>query len=466
MDMEDDQPQDMDMGPSGLTCGVWIPQGACKQMPEKYQATEEELARARNKAAMLAAEAEVEKEEQGMGSDEEEVDPGEEPLPEAEEVPEMDDDDDDEDDGADIDGYDGPTLDVPVQGVDGVQNIESDDESEINDLQIKPDDCVFLCTHQRRSGQSTLEVYIYDDDRENIYLHHDMMLPAIPLSVSWSRVGRKAGEVVEDGSFAAVSTFLPFIEVWDLDVTDQPDPSVTLGGCKRESDNYRSKTLTPGMLKKSSHTDAVLCTKWNTSVGKVLASGSADCTVKLWDLGTGENLLTSKHHEAPVQTMEWLKQSPQSLLTGSFDQTVQVLDCRTQKVQGKVRLGAAPESVVLSPFDESKAWITTDNGELRHYDLRSPKNHVWKVQAHQGEAGGLAVNPSVEGLIATAGSDKQIKLWDVRSDPSLIVSRDLQQGRVFSLQFSADKPTYLLASGDSGKPLVYCVTDDVQSAFT
>ena len=237
-------------------------------MPEKYQATEQEMARARNKAAMLAAEAEVQDAEMENDPEGEEdiLDDGARHHVEGAEL-EMDEEDEEEED--DDDDYDGPTLDMPTQGVDGVQNIESDDESEINDLQIKPEDCVFLCTHQRQTGLSSLEVYVYDDERENIYLHHDITLPAIPLCVSWSRHGRKGSEAIEQGSFASVSTFLPFIEVWDLDVTDSPDPCVTLGGCKTASDNYRAKTLSPNMLKKSSHKDAVLCTRyvWRHGVG-------------------------------------------------------------------------------------------------------------------------------------------------------------------------------------------------------
>ena len=210
--------------------------------------------------AMLAAEAE----DGGDVEDAEECEEFEENEVDGEEAPGAGDNgDDDDDDDADDGEYDGPTLNVPVQGAEGVHDIESDDASDIADMEIKTDDCVFLCTHQRKTGLSSLEVYVYDDDKENIYLHHDIMLPAIPLSVAWSKVGRKENAPCNEGSFAAVTTFLPFIEVWDLDITDSPDPCVTLGGCKRESDNYRAKTLSQSLLKKTSHTDAVLCAKYD-----------------------------------------------------------------------------------------------------------------------------------------------------------------------------------------------------------
>jgi periodic tryptophan protein 1 len=43
---------------------------------------------------------------------------------------------------------------------------------------------------------SHLEVYIFEENDDNLYVHHDVMLPAFPLCVEWLdfRVGRRAAE--------------------------------------------------------------------------------------------------------------------------------------------------------------------------------------------------------------------------------------------------------------------------------
>ncbi|TXI91936.1 MAG: hypothetical protein E6Q33_08690 [Neisseriales bacterium] len=54
-----------------------------------------------------------------------------------------------------------------------------------------------------------------------------------------------------------------------------------------------------------SHTDSVLSLSLNSGHRNILASGSADYTVKIWDLAQAKNIHTATHHTARVNKVKW-----------------------------------------------------------------------------------------------------------------------------------------------------------------
>lgn len=75
-------------------------------------------------------------------------------------------------------------------------------------------------------------------------------------------------------------------------------------------------------LKPDSHADAVLTLSWNREYRNVLASGSADTTVKVWDLATEQCSATLDHHQDKVQAVAWNPAQASVLLSGGFDKAV------------------------------------------------------------------------------------------------------------------------------------------------
>ena len=71
----------------------------------------------------------------------------------------------------------------------------------------------------------------------------------------------------------------------------------------------------------------------------------------------------------------------------------------------------------------------------------SKQTPIWLLQAHDDGISTFDISPTHRGLIVTGSTDKFVKLWHVapsHSGPSMVLSRDLDLGKIFSTQFGPD----------------------------
>nr|CCC92439.1 conserved hypothetical protein [Trypanosoma congolense IL3000] len=367
----------------------------------------------------------------------------------------------DEPDGGDASSEDVDDMDIMRfgGGTEAIlEQVESEDEDEINDITFKDTDLVFT-TAVADAAQPRLELYVYDEPENNIYVHHDMEIAAFPLTTAWLTDGTV--------SLCAVGTMLPFIELWNLDVMDSVEPASLLGGCMKWEDNYRRKLKTQ-LLQPDSHKDAVISVRWNTCAQHILASGSADCTIKLWDLNTSSCLGTYAESDK-VQSLDWHREEANLLLSGGFDSTMTLRDCRSPESAAlRFAVGSTIEHVEFAPQAGGRILYASSNtGAWVAFEARMNAEVLWSVQVHESDTT-FAASPHVPGLLAAGGKDGMISLWDARDTtqpPKEIVRRSYRTGSVMSLAFHPNSPHVLGACGSKGEPLVYIISNDVQGIF-
>ena len=239
-----------------------------------------------------------------------------------------------------------------------------------------------------------------------------------------------------------------------------------------------------GGLVHGSHTDAIMSLSWNKVHRQVIASGSADTTVKIWDItkaSDNANAATFTHHKDKVQSVEWHPTEGTLLATGSYDKTVALVDARSANTKHckRVKIVADVESIQWDPFHSQYLTVATEDGTISCWDVRKFESNspVWSFVANEfGGVSDLTYNQRVPGMMATCAVDKTVTLWDTYSadgtfspnaPPRPCGTKEMGVGKLFTMSFYPSSP-WLLGCGGSGKEVALwdmSSDDAVQSRF-
>ncbi len=147
-------------------------------------------------------------------------------------------------------------------------------------------------------------------------------------------------------------------------------------------------------------------------------SGSADNTIKTWDLETGQCRATLEGHKDEVNSVA-ITPDGTRILSGSNDQTIGVWDAETGRSLAYLK---GHQSIVNSvvPLPDSQRVLSCASGNdptLKLWDLDSG-NCLKTFKGHGGVVNSVSV--SSDGKRAVSGSyDKTLKYWDLETGQCL-----------------------------------------------
>ena len=196
------------------------------------------------------------------------------------------------------------------------------------------------------------------------------------------------------------------------------------------------------------HTNVVLTVAFSPN-GQRLGSASHDHTARIWNVVTGEQLLSFSGHRDRVNGIAFHPDGKR-VATGSHDKTVKIWDLMTGRELLTLSGHAySVTSVAFSPDGKrlASASIPKDDaaGEVKIWDPATGKQ-LLALAGFEGGCYSVAFSPDGR-MLAAAGEDRSVHIWDPENGRQLLVLRG-HDGAIMRVAFSADSRLIASASQD------------------
>jgi WD40 repeat protein len=184
--------------------------------------------------------------------------------------------------------------------------------------------------------------------------------------------------------------------------------------------------------------------------GTTVASAGGDRTVRIWDTRTGEEIRAIEAHEGDISSVLFVPNS-HMLVTASWDYTTKLWNMRTgNKIRTLVGHRGLVNCVAVSPNGQILATGSHDN-KIKLWNIESGRE-ILTINGHKGSVNAIAFSPDGQSL-ASCSDDRTIRIWSIKTAQEITMFAGYFSA-VNSVAFSPDGE--FLASGSDDKSIQLC----------
>ena len=190
--------------------------------------------------------------------------------------------------------------------------------------------------------------------------------------------------------------------------------------------------------------------------GSTIASGLYNGNVRLTDIETLETIMEFRAHEAAVTALSF-SPSGNTLASGSEDGSVNVWKLPAgSHIAGTSEFGKPINSLVMLEDDRSVV-VAFDHKQIHRWNTHE-REITGTYSGHSGEVYSLSISPNRK-LLASGSKDNTIRIWDLESCTERKTLRG-SPGRINDIRFSNDGE-HLFSGNSEGEVAYWGVQLDV-----
>ena len=150
------------------------------------------------------------------------------------------------------------------------------------------------------------------------------------------------------------------------------------------------------------HTNGVMCLQFDDHI---LATGSYDATIKIWDLDTGKEIRTLSGHASGIRCLQF---DDNKLISGSIDKSLKVWNWRTGECHSTYTGHSG--GVIALHFDSTILASGSTDKTIRIWNFEDKSTCV--LRGHEDWVNSVKVD-SASRTVFSASDDCTVRLWDL-----------------------------------------------------